>query len=130
MANPKKNQDIARSLVGLTIGEAIVIGAALLEAQRRGKIERPSRIEVEKPKYRKVLRPDLDHLGLRRKRICAPGEAVSVFEGHQFKQLCKRACVPCTKRQASKFVQRRGLAYAHQQRETLNKGLIDKRDSM
>lgn len=81
---------------------------ALLMAQALGKVEKSK--EPVKPKFRDVSKRTHD---------AQPGECREMSNhGSWFYHLCMRNGVPCTRRQASKFLQKRGRAYAAKLQET------------
>lgn len=92
---------------GLTIREAVAVALVLGMAQAAKKVEKPK--EPEKSKFRAVLR---------RRHDAHPGECREMSEkGSAFWNLCVRNGIPCTRRQASKYLQHRGRAWEAQQRE-------------
>ena len=88
----------------LTMGEAVAI-IGMLSSLPPGKVQRVEKEkEPVKPKFRDVLKRTHD---------AHPGECREMSNhGSWFYHLCLRNQVPCTRRQASKFLQKRGRAYA------------------
>lgn len=70
--------------------------------QRQGKVEAPK--PAEKPKFRPVT-------PFKQGRTAMPGEARELSNAEWFQNLCVDAGISCTVRQASKYIQKRGVAW-------------------
>jgi hypothetical protein len=82
-----------------------MITAVLAVAQALGKVEKPK--TNEKPKFRPAVHP---------RRAALPGEARELCTTYTFRSLCRAANIFPTRRQASKYIDKRGAAYAFEKR--------------
>lgn len=79
-----------------------MLAAQLNVAQRAGKVEAPK--PAEKPKFRSCAM-------FVQGRTAMPGEARKMASADYFKAHCERFGVTPTRRQAAKFIQRRGALW-------------------
>lgn len=80
--------------------EIFAITSALITAQAAGKVEAPK--TPEKSRFRPVLK---------RRHDALPGEVRELETSAGFRELCALHEIPCTHRQASKYLQKRGRLY-------------------
>ncbi len=101
---PNVRQEMVKAMVGKPIGQVII--DALAVAQAAGKVQAPPPVKKEESKFRN---PAMFVQG----RTAMPGEARELANSEGFKERCALAGIPATRRQAAKFIQKRGALWNH-----------------
>ncbi|MFI5222734.1 MAG: hypothetical protein ACHQX3_00575 [Nitrospirales bacterium] len=89
----------------VTAAEAKMIAEALRTLRPGGVAPQPK--EKDKPKFRNPVHP---------RRAALPGEAQELRASYRFRALCRAANISPTRRQASKYIGKRGDAFNFEKR--------------